>query len=435
MNKTQNDIFDWMGYLPDRWETVKLKYLGSYRNGLTYSPDDIVDNEKGTLVLRSSNIKDGKLCFDDTVFVDIDDNSFLVQEGDILICSRNGSKDLIGKNALIPANTYAYFGAFMMIYRCSCPNYMFYILNSDIFSCYLGSFFTSTINQLTGSNFGNILIPFCKDKNVQQRIVDYLESKCSQIDSIIARQENIIAKLKEYEQSIISEAVTKGLNSNVKMINSEIEWIGNYPAHWDISSLKNVLFERNEKNDPVLSRERLSLSIDKGVTLYSDKTTNLDRFKDDVSQYKLAHEGDLVLNSMNMIVGAIGISKWFGCVSPAYYTFYDNVADHITARYCDYLLRCKTMRKVLFALGKGIMSIERGDDRINTCRLKVSRTDLRALKIPVPPEEEQRSIVEYLDTIGKRIDCTISNREKIIEKLKNYKKSLIFEIVTGKKEV
>lgn len=269
----------------------------------------------------------------------------------------------------------------------------------------------------------------------QKKITDYLDKKCSKIDEIIEKQQAIIEKLKEYKLSIITEAVTKGLNPNAEMKDSGVEWLGKYPAHWNYYAFKNVLFERNEKNMPIKTDERLSLSIDKGVTLYSEKTTNLDRYKDDVSQYKIAHAGDLIMNSMNMIVGAVGVSDYFGCVSPAYYTYYDTEQDHITARYCDYLIRCKTMRKVLHSLGKGILSIDRGDDRINTCRLKVSRNDLRQLKIPVPPISEQREIVTYLEEKEKFIDKTIKDREIVIAKLQEYKKSLIYEVVTGKKEV
>src|SRR3989339_2162367 len=100
----------------------------------------------------------------------------------------------------------------------------------------------------------------------------------------------------------------------------DLIWLDKIPEHWEILSFRNILVERNERNSPIKSKERLSLSINKGVTLYADKTTNLDRFKDDFTKYKLAHEDDLVLNSMNMIVGAVGVSNYFGCVSPIYYT-------------------------------------------------------------------------------------------------------------------
>ena len=140
------------------------------------------------------------------------------------------------------------------------------------------------------------------------------------------------------------------------------------------------------------------------------------------------------MNSMNMIVGATGVSDYYGCVSPAYYTFYDDTTDHITAKYCEYIFRSKTMLRVLYSLGKGIYAIVRGDDRVNTCRLKVSREDLRQIEIPLPSTEEQREIVKYLSEKTQEIDDLIKQKNEIISELESYKKSLIFEFVTGKKE-
>lgn len=313
--------------------------------------------------------------------------------------------------------------------------YLYYFIQSDAYQKQIENKWTYGTQQNIGMRTLEKLM-ICFPSITQQKLIaDYLDSKCSKIDEVIEKQQAIIEKLKEYKISIITEVVTKGLDYEVDYKESGTEWLGKIPSHWQYLSFKNVLKERNEKNFPVKTAERLSLSIDKGVTLYSEKTTNLDRFKDDVSQYKLAHEGDFVLNSMNMIVGAVGISHYFGCVSPAYYTYYDNEEDHITAKYCDYLFHSKTVKKVLHSLGKGIMSIDRGDDRINTCRLKVSRTDLRALKIPVPPICEQREIVKYLQSKENLIDKTIADRNKAIDKFQEYKKSLIYEVVTGKKEV
>ena len=319
-------------------------------------------------------------------------------------------------------------------HRCYYEN-LNYFIQSDAYQKQIENKWTYGTQQNIGMRTLEKLM-ICFPSITQQKLIaDYLDSKCSKIDEIIEKQQAIIEKLKEYKISIITEVVTKGLDYEVDYKESGTEWLGKIPSHWQYLSFKNVLKERNEKNFPVKTAERLSLSIDKGVTLYSEKTTNLDRFKDDVSQYKLAHEGDFVLNSMNMIVGAVGISHYFGCVSPAYYTYYDNEEDHITAKYCDYLFHSKTVKKVLHSLGKGIMSIDRGDDRINTCRLKVSRTDLRALKIPVPPICEQREIVKYLQSKENLIDKTIADRNKAIDKFQEYKKSLIYEVVTGKKEV
>ncbi|MBP3855890.1 MAG: restriction endonuclease subunit S [Ruminiclostridium sp.] len=215
-----------------------------------------------------------------------------------------------------------------------------------------------------------------------------------------------------------------------EMKDSGIEWIGEIPADWKLTPFRNILFERSEKNIPIKTDERLSLSIDVGITLYAEKTTNLDRYKDDVSQYKIAHIGDLVLNSMNVIVGAVGVSPYYGCVSPAYYTYYDKEENHYLSRFCDYLFRCKTLRQLLFTIGKGIMAIDRGDGRVNTCRLKVSREDLTHLKFPFPNIDEIRAIVNCLDFKCSEIDSLISDIQKQIDTLEEYKRSVITEAVT-----
>jgi len=211
---------------------------------------------------------------------------------------------------------------------------------------------------------------------------------------------------------------------------SGVEWLGEIPEHWEVESFKNILTERNEKNDPIRSTERLSLSIDKGVTLYSEKTTNLDRFKDDFTQYKLAYKGDLVLNSMNMIVGAVGTSDYFGCVSPVYYTYHGGLNNPDTSKFYEYLFKCKTVQGVLYSLGRGLMAIDRGEGKYNTLRLKVSRNDLRSLRLPFPNLSEQTAIVNFLDNKTAKIDKAIVQKQKLIELLKERKQILIQNAVT-----
>ena len=269
----------------------------------------------------------------------------------------------------------------------------------------------------------------------QRKIALFLDEKCAKLDNMLEKTCASIEEYKKLKQAVITQAVTKGIRGDREMKDSGIEWIREIPFAWELTPFRHVLKERQEKNSPIKSVERLSLSIDLGVTLYAEKTTNLDRFKDDFEQYKLAYEGDLVMNSMNMIVGATGVSDYFGCVSPVYYTFYDELEDHVTAKYCEYIFRSKTMLRVLYSLGKGIYAIVRGDDRVNTCRLKVSKEDLKSIVIPVPPIEEQREIVNYLKRKCEEIDELIAKKEQYLSEIENYKKSLIYEYVTGKKEV
>lgn len=215
-----------------------------------------------------------------------------------------------------------------------------------------------------------------------------------------------------------------------KYKNSGIEWLGEIPEHWEVESFKNILIERNEKNDPIRTKEILSLSIDKGVTLYAEKTTNLDRFKDDFTQYKLAHKGDLVFNSMNMIVGAVGVSDYFGCVSPVYYTYHGGLNNSYTSKFYEYLFRSKTVKGVLYSLGKGLMAIDRGEGKYNTLRLKVSRDDLRSMKLPFPNLSEQTEIANFLDDKIAKIDQAIAIKQKQIELLKERRQILIHKAVT-----
>lgn len=198
----------WMGKIPSHYEVVTLKRLGTARNGLSYSPGEVADN--GILVLRSSNIQNNKLSLNDNVYVKKEINEcLLLKENDLLICSRNGSKNLIGKNILINKDMEGQtFGAFMCVYRSKYNKYIRYVLNSHIFDYYLANFLTSTINQLTTSNLYSIKIPFTYNIEEQEKIIKYLDKQCSKLDSVIEYRKQIIEKLEEYKKSLIYEYVT-----------------------------------------------------------------------------------------------------------------------------------------------------------------------------------------------------------------------------------
>ncbi|TXK71796.1 restriction endonuclease subunit S [Mesonia sp. HuA40] len=210
----------------------------------------------------------------------------------------------------------------------------------------------------------------------------------------------------------------------------DLNWLKEIPKQWKVLSLRNILNERNEKNSPIRSKERLSLSINKGVTLYADKTTNLDRFKDDFTKYKLAYENDLVLNSMNMIVGAVGVSKYFGCVSPVYYTFSSDSKNYNSTKYYEYLFKSKVLQGVLFSLGRGLIAKDRGDGKYNTLRLKVSRYDLRSLKLPNPSPTEQVKIASFLDYKLGTIKRFVKNKKQLIKLLNEQKNAIINKATT-----
>lgn len=200
---------EWLGDIPSHWEMKRLAYLGSARNGLIYSPENITDQESGILVLRSSNIQNSSLCFDDNVYVNTNiPEQFLVKENDLLICSRNGSRNLIGKNALISKEAEGMaFGAFMAIFRAKINTYIFWVLNSPLFDYQSGSFLTSTINQLTIGNLNSMEIPVPPLKE-QKKIEQNLSNKNNKFIELIIKINNSINLLKERRTALISAAVT-----------------------------------------------------------------------------------------------------------------------------------------------------------------------------------------------------------------------------------
>lgn len=198
---------EWIDDIPDHWRTTRIKYIAPAWNGLTYDPADVSD--AGTPVLRSGNIQNGELDLQNLVRVDgsIPEKSF-ARSGDILICSRNGSRNLIGKNALIHEDGYA-FGAFMMIARPTVNSqYFYYLLNSGIFDFYLPTYLTSTVNQLTGTNFGNMIVPITDDPDEQLAIVEELNAKCKALDVAVEKKRTQLSLLRKQRDSLIFEYVT-----------------------------------------------------------------------------------------------------------------------------------------------------------------------------------------------------------------------------------
>ena len=196
---------EWIGDVPKHWEVMPLKFTGTFGNGLTYSPKDVVDN--GILVLRSSNIQNSSLSFEDNVYVSKVSRDLLVNKGDIIICSRNGSAALVGKSAFVDKELNATFGAFMMRYI---PNiekkYGFYLFQTAI-GQYKGYFSTTTINQLTKTTIDEIKVPLAMAEE-QAAIASYLDHKCATIDVSISNAQHQIDLLQEYKQSLITEVVT-----------------------------------------------------------------------------------------------------------------------------------------------------------------------------------------------------------------------------------
>lgn len=208
--KMKETGIEWMGLVPEHWKVSRLKFIGESFIGLTYSPTEIVDKEKGILVLRSSNIQNGRLSMLDNVYVRKDvPEKLKTRKGDILLCSRNGSAELIGKNILIDEESEGQtFGAFMTIFRSPINKYLYYFFNSNIFLSQTALFGTSTINQLTNDILKNLVVAFPKDDEEQNKIIEYIKTETRTLDIAISKAEREIELIKEYREAMIAEAVT-----------------------------------------------------------------------------------------------------------------------------------------------------------------------------------------------------------------------------------
>ena len=212
--------------------------------------------------------------------------------------------------------------------------------------------------------------------------------------------------------------------------NSGIDWLQNIPSHWEVKTVKALLQERKEMNYPVKTKNILSLCMYRGVIPYSEKGNSGNRAKDDITAYKLAYPNDIVLNSMNVIAGSVGLSKYFGVVSPVYYMLRKrNENDSI--EFLNYVFRTETFQKSLIGLGNGIL-VKKSEStgKLNTIRLRISMNKLNSVNLPYPPQDEQIKIAEYLDNKTSQLDGAISQKEKLIDLLKEQKQITINDAVT-----
>lgn len=211
-----------------------------------------------------------------------------------------------------------------------------------------------------------------------------------------------------------------------EMKDSDIEWIGKIPKDWDIKRLKALFGERKEKNDPVKTNFILSLGAAYGVVPYSEKEGGGNKAKEDLTDYRLAYPNDIVMNSMNIISGSVGISKYFGCVSPVYYMLYPRYENIDENFYC-YLFQTKAFQRSLLGLGNGILIKESSNGNFNTVRMRIPMEKLGVQLLPFPPLPEQQKISAHLDIECAKIDDVITKTKATIEEYKKLKRSLIME--------
>ena len=418
MREMKDSGVEWIGKIPNSWASDKVKYHFSNTKRIVGTKVNEYQRLALTLkgvIKRSKDdneglqpsefrgyqiLKNGELVFK---LIDLQ-NTATSRVG---LSSYTGIVSpayivLNGKDSIVPSFAEKYF--LSMWYR-------------NIFN-HLGD--SGVRSNLNAQELLNVSIAYPNIME-QHKIADFLDQKCSEIDALTADIQTQIETLEEYKKSVITEAVTKGLDPNVEMKDSGAKWLGAIPSSWKVNKLKFSL----RRNDIRKAGQHTVLSLYRefGVIPKDSRDDNHNVTSEDTSKYKFVRKGDFVINKMKAWQGSVGVSKYEGIVSPAYYV-YNFINNDINKDYFHYLMRSNykhEFRRLSGGIREGQWDLP-SDALDNTV-------------IIIPPLEEQRQIADFLDQKCSEIDQTIYEKQQQLETLAEYKKSLIYEYVTGKKEV
>lgn len=306
-----------------------------------------------------------------------------------------------------------------------CNRYYYYVFNN--YGMYqilrqLGSATTQIKFNKTQLRVLKVPVPKLTE---QQKIADFLDSKTALIDEIIVDTKRSIEELKAYKQSLITETVTKGLDPNVPMKDSGVEWIGEIPESWKVNKIKR-LFEITKtiafSNDfPVLSITQQGLKV-------KDTENNAGQMASDYSKYQIVKTGYFAMNHMDLLTGGVDYSRFEfdGVTSPDYRVFRISQPDYAFQEYYLYIFKILYWNKIFYGEGQGVS---------NLGRWRLQTDKFNNFYIPTPPLKIQTEIVDFLNKEVSQIESLIDTKQLVISEYESYKKSLIYEYVTGKKQV
>lgn len=411
MYEMKESGIEWIGQIPKHWEVRKIKYL--YNIEKAKLPSMFIDDNRFIPYMTMEYIRGNN------TLVQYARNGTLCHKNDILILWD-------GSNAgeIIYTHPVGYAPSTTAILRYKSTNYI-----HDYFKYNLKSLekdLRANINgmgipHVNGYYFNNSFIPF-PPLNEQKKIADFLDNKVSKTDDLISDTKNLINKYKEYKQSLITETVTKGLNHKVEMKNSGIEWIGRIPKHWKVKIIQELFYNLKHRNIGIKEKNLLSLSY--GKIINKDIYSNYGLLPVNFNNYNIVKYDDIVLRLTDLQNDKkslrVGHVREKGIITSAYITL--RPLFHYSSRYYYFLLHSYDICKYFYSLGSGV-------------RQSLTFEEVKKILLLLPPIDEQEEIVKYLDDKCQQIDSIIEEKQALIEKLEEYKKSLIYEYVTGKKQV
>ncbi|MDP2796063.1 MAG: restriction endonuclease subunit S [Methanoregula sp.] len=413
----------WLGEVPEGWEIKPLNFSTDLiTDGSHYSPPacsngfsyiTVGDIKKGIIDVENS----AKICAED--FQLLERNRCRPKINDILF-SKDGT---IGKVVLANRDDFVILSSLAIIRPRSFifPNFLKYFFESNSgiqqMEVHLVGAALRRITLVIINRFKIISPPFPE----QIAIAAFLDHETALIDEVISKKERQIELLKEKRAALISHAVTKGLDANVKMKNSGVDWIGVVPEHWEIIKNKGIYQEIDERS--ITGKEELlTVSHITGVTPRSEKNVNM-FLPLSFEGYKLCKNGDLAINTMWAFMGALGFSPCNGIVSPSYNIY--RLKKRYVSKYFDYLYRTPAFICEILRYSKGVW----------TSRLRLYPDEFLSMFSIIPPVDEQKKIVEHINSTIEKEKDQIKKIQHSIDLLKEHRIALISAAVTGKIDV
>ena len=418
MRLMQNSGIEWIGEIPKEWTINSISQLFSQvkNKNTDLQETNLLSLSYGKIKRKNIETTDGLLPESFDGYNIVESNDIVLRLTDLQNDHKSLRVGLVTERGIITS-------AYLTIrnHSESIAKYLYFYLHAfDISKGFygMGAGVRQGLNW-DGIKWLKILSPSIPE---QQAIADFLDTQCAHIDSVIEKTRAAIEEYKKLKQSVITQAVTKGIRPNREMKGSGIEWIGEIPEEWDVQKIKFSVKWKSEKGHP--NAEVLSLYRDYGVIPKSSRDDNHNVTSLDTSSYKFVGKGDFVVNKMKAWQGSMALSDYEGIISPAYHVC-EIINKNINKKYFHYLLRNQLYLPEYLRLSTG-MRIGQWD---------LSFDDFANLLFVIPSYNEQQEIVDYIDKKIPEIDSLISKKEQLISELESYKKSLIYEYVTGKKEV
>ena len=408
----------WIGEIPSHWKIKSLRNFISITSDKGHPKEQLLSvvREQG-VIIRNVDSKE-----ENHNFIPDDLSGYkLVKEGQLVINKMKAWQGSYAVSNFRGIVSPAY-------YTCNLK-----FSNKDFFNEAIRSkayvpFFTQyskgiRVGQWDLSPIGLKEIPFFLPTETEQRaIVSFLDTELGKIDTYVDKEQQLIERLKELKQSVIARAVTRGINPNVRMKPSGVNWIGEIPEHWEVKRLGSFFVENRSVNSNLKSTEAYKFNY--GSLVRKDENVDIKEVEETYRKYTFINERDIVINGLNLnydfVSQRVAQSYNKGIITSAYLvlTPREGVNDSF---YC-YLFKAMDNMKLFHSMGTGI-------------RLTLSFRDLKSQQLPVPPLSEQRTIVDYISSATSKIDKLISEKTKEMEYMKELRQRIISDAVTGKIDV